>query len=605
MSRSAPATTPSPMTPRRTARPASAGRSSRRRPTRVPCATATSARAWTRSPRSPGVSKQTVYKHFADKERLFSEIVSSTVDEVSEPVHDEVLELEDSGDLEADLRDLARRQLGRGDAAAAPAAAPAGDRARRAASPSSAGPSTSAGPGRTIAALAAAFERLAAARRCWTLDDPRLAAQQFNWLIMSRAAEPRRCSSATTRPAAAPSSTATPTPACACSSPPTATADRPRHGSPGLRDCAQTRRGASMSIIERTAEPTVDDAAAIAELHEMLAAPEGGVPARAVPDAGGAARAAAGARRHGRRPPRADPRGAAVGLRRRIPTLVQRHHRDARHRRPRRVHDRAARALDGARAARRRSRASTASGRAFMHPQPKGVVGNIAPWNFPFDIAARPAVRDARRRQPRDHQAVGLHAGLRRGPARHGARDVRPRPRRRGRRRPRAGQGVLDAAAGTTCSTRAARTSASRSRAPRPRTSCRSRSSWAASARRSSLADAVDARSVEQIIGIKSIKNGQMCISVDYCLVPRERMDEFVRLAREHVARDDARLLQHGRLHRHHQRAAPRAARGAARGRRRDAARRSCSSTSRARPTRDAADAAVRWSSIRPTDAGV
>jgi coniferyl-aldehyde dehydrogenase len=48
--------------------------------------------------------------------------------------------------------------------------------------------------------------------------------------------------------------------------------------------------------------------------------------------------------------------------------------------------------------------------------------------------------------------------------------------------------------------------------------------------------DAVDARSVEQIIGIKSIKNGQMCISVDYCLVPREQMEDFVRIAREHVA---------------------------------------------------------------------
>ena len=58
-----------------------------------------------------GVSKQTVYKHFADKERLFSEVVISTVDEASDPVHDEVLDLRDSGDLEADLRDLARRQL--------------------------------------------------------------------------------------------------------------------------------------------------------------------------------------------------------------------------------------------------------------------------------------------------------------------------------------------------------------------------------------------------------------------------------------------------------------------------------------------------------------
>src|SRR5262245_55949051 len=57
------------------------------------------------------VSKQTVYKHFADKERLFSEIVVSTVDEAGDRVHAEVLALADSGDVDADLRDLARRQL--------------------------------------------------------------------------------------------------------------------------------------------------------------------------------------------------------------------------------------------------------------------------------------------------------------------------------------------------------------------------------------------------------------------------------------------------------------------------------------------------------------
>src|SRR3954471_5768037 len=32
------------------------------------------------------------------------------------------------------------------------------------------------------------------------------------------------------------------------------------------------------------------------------------------------------------------------------------------------------------------------SGRAFMQPQPKGVVGNIVPWNFPFDLSAGPLV---------------------------------------------------------------------------------------------------------------------------------------------------------------------------------------------------------------------
>src|SRR5450755_2546846 len=40
-----------------------------------------------------GVSKQTVYKHFADKERLFVEIVVANVDEISDPVHEEVLQL--------------------------------------------------------------------------------------------------------------------------------------------------------------------------------------------------------------------------------------------------------------------------------------------------------------------------------------------------------------------------------------------------------------------------------------------------------------------------------------------------------------------------------
>ena len=62
---------------------------------------------------SAGVSKQTIYKHFADKERLFIAIVTSTVDEISDPVREEVLDIADTGDIEADLRDLARRQLER------------------------------------------------------------------------------------------------------------------------------------------------------------------------------------------------------------------------------------------------------------------------------------------------------------------------------------------------------------------------------------------------------------------------------------------------------------------------------------------------------------
>jgi coniferyl-aldehyde dehydrogenase len=47
---------------------------------------------------------------------------------------------------------------------------------------------------------------------------------------------------------------------------------------------------------------------------------------------------------------------------------------------------------------------------------------------------------------------------------------------------------------------------------------------------------AVSARHVESVIGAKLIKNGQMCISVDYCLVPRQEMQNFVALAQAFMA---------------------------------------------------------------------
>ena len=47
--------------------------------------------------------------------------------------------------------------------------------------------------------------------------------------------------------------------------------------------------------------------------------------------------------------------------------------------------------------------------------------------------------------------------------------------------------------------------------------------------------DRVDAESVRNVIGTKLIKNGQMCISVDYALVPRDQLDTFVEHARHYV----------------------------------------------------------------------
>jgi AcrR family transcriptional regulator len=126
------------------------------------------------------VSKQTVYKHFADKESLFAEIVTGTVDEAGDRVHASVLELADSGDVEADLRALARRQL-------ALVMQPRVLQLRRLVIgeagrfPALGRTFYERGPGRTIDALAEAFARMD------TLDiaDPKLAAEHFNWLVMS------------------------------------------------------------------------------------------------------------------------------------------------------------------------------------------------------------------------------------------------------------------------------------------------------------------------------------------------------------------------------------------------------------------------------------
>ena len=129
------------------------------------------------------VSKQTVYKHFADKERLFSEIVTATVDEIADPNYDEVVKLEDTGDVERDLHAFARRQLR---AVMEPRLLQLrrlviGEAGRF---PRLGRLFYERGPGRTIDALATMFERLAS-RGELELGDPRLAAAHFNWLVMS------------------------------------------------------------------------------------------------------------------------------------------------------------------------------------------------------------------------------------------------------------------------------------------------------------------------------------------------------------------------------------------------------------------------------------
>ena len=130
-----------------------------------------------------GVSKQTVYQHFGDKTRLFRELIAVTVQEASDPVHAEVQRLADSGDLDSDLRDLARRLLRL-------VLQPTMMRLRRLVIaearqfPDLGQAFYDLGPGRTIAALADTFAELNQQGRL-NASDATLAATQFNWLVMA------------------------------------------------------------------------------------------------------------------------------------------------------------------------------------------------------------------------------------------------------------------------------------------------------------------------------------------------------------------------------------------------------------------------------------
>jgi TetR/AcrR family transcriptional regulator, mexJK operon transcriptional repressor len=129
------------------------------------------------------VSKATIYKHFSDKETLFSEIVTSAVDEASDPNYEDVMHLRESDDIDAELRDLARRQLER-------VMQPQILQLRRLVIgeanrfPELGRLFYERGPGRTIDALAFVFKSLTD-RGVLSLKDPALAAAHFNWLVMS------------------------------------------------------------------------------------------------------------------------------------------------------------------------------------------------------------------------------------------------------------------------------------------------------------------------------------------------------------------------------------------------------------------------------------
>jgi AcrR family transcriptional regulator len=128
------------------------------------------------------VSKQTVYKQFASKEALFVGIVQSLTGQASDRVQTGMKDPADAAQMADELRGHADRlltialtpqllQLRRlviGEAMRFPALGKA---------------LYEGGPGRAINGLAIIFERWAQ-RGLLTVDDPLVAATQFNWLIM-------------------------------------------------------------------------------------------------------------------------------------------------------------------------------------------------------------------------------------------------------------------------------------------------------------------------------------------------------------------------------------------------------------------------------------
>jgi TetR/AcrR family transcriptional repressor of mexJK operon len=127
------------------------------------------------------VSKQTVYKHFADKEKLFTSIILGSTDQAQQRFA--AMTLDEEPDLATGLRNLARRL-------AKIVIQPEMMRLRRIIIgeadrfPEVARTWYEQGPGRVVDTLAVRFAELAD-RGLLRTEDPRLAAAQFNWLVLS------------------------------------------------------------------------------------------------------------------------------------------------------------------------------------------------------------------------------------------------------------------------------------------------------------------------------------------------------------------------------------------------------------------------------------
>jgi coniferyl-aldehyde dehydrogenase len=174
------------------------------------------------------------------------------------------------------------------------------------------------------------------------------------------------------------------------------------------------------------------------------------------------------------------------------------------------------------------------SGRAYVQAQPKGVVGNIVPWNFPFDLSVGPLVEmlaAGNRVVIKPSEFTPACAELLRDMV-HATFD---------RDRVDVVVGGLELArafthvrwdhllyTGSPGIGREIAKAAAEQLVPVTL-------ELGGKCPAIIAPDSVDAESVHQILATKALKNGQMCISVDYCLVPRDQVEKFAALAVDYV----------------------------------------------------------------------
>jgi coniferyl-aldehyde dehydrogenase len=187
-------------------------------------------------------------------------------------------------------------------------------------------------------------------------------------------------------------------------------------------------------------------------------------------------------------------------------------------------------------AARETDPALLGSAQAYIQSQPKGVIGNIVPWNFPFDLSVGPMIEmlaAGNRVIVKPSEFTPACANLLRemvaatfDPAlvyvAVGGLDLArafadlPWDHLLYTGSPNVGRQIMQAAA----------------RNLTPVTL-----ELGGKCPALLLPGSVSAPNVDSIIGTKTIKNGQMCISVDYCLVPRAEVENFAWLAVEYMQR--------------------------------------------------------------------